>query len=74
MSMFSQLLVVTLAGQVEPVFVDLRPEIGGRWLLEAVVEEVQHDEDDEEEEPVKRRWVPPLTQSPTPTDNHSWMC
>ena len=44
----SKMLVVTLHGQVQPVFVDLR-EGGGRWELEASGEEVEGDDEDEEE-------------------------
>ena len=42
------MLVVTLHGQVQPVFVDLRPD-GGRWELEASVEDPEADDEEEEE-------------------------
>lgn len=44
------MLVVTLAAQIQPVFVDLR-EKGGRWDLEVPTE---HDEEDEDEEATKK--------------------
>jgi COMPASS component SWD1 len=49
-SPISQMLVVTLHTQVQPVFVDLRPEIGGRWELTTTQEEEEEamDEDDED--------------------------
>ncbi|KAM0752903.1 WD40 repeat-like protein [Meredithblackwellia eburnea MCA 4105] len=50
----SKMLVVTLQGQVQPVFVDLRTE-GGRWNLEPIVEEDEEDEDDEDDGSKKNR-------------------
>lgn len=48
------MLVVTLHGQTQPVFVDLR-EGGGRWELEPPPdeEEVQEEEDDEDMEIIR---------------------
>ncbi|BGP08186.1 chromatin binding protein [Rhodotorula toruloides] len=50
----SKMLVVTLHGQTQPVFVDLR-EGGGRWELEPPPdeEEVQEEEDDEDMEIIR---------------------
>ncbi|BGP55776.1 chromatin binding protein [Rhodotorula sphaerocarpa] len=44
----SKLLVVTLHGQTQPVFVDLRTSGGGRWELEPPPDEDEMDEDQEE--------------------------
>ncbi|GAA5845463.1 hypothetical protein JCM9279_003041 [Rhodotorula babjevae] len=44
----SNMLVATLNGQTQPVFVDLREEGGGRWELEPPPDEEEEDEDDEE--------------------------
>lgn len=38
-TIYSKLLIVTLHAQVQPVFVDLRLGIGGRWDLDVKVEE-----------------------------------
>ncbi|KWU47190.1 WD40 repeat-like protein [Rhodotorula sp. JG-1b] len=45
----SKLLVVTLHGQTQPVFVDLRDEGGGRWELEPPPDEDEMVEDEDEE-------------------------
>ncbi|GAA5878946.1 hypothetical protein JCM3774_000668 [Rhodotorula dairenensis] len=45
----SQLLVVTLHGQTQPVFVDLRDEGGGRWELEPPPDEDEVADDEDEE-------------------------
>ena len=45
----SKLLVVTLHGQTQPVFVDLREEGGGRWELEPPPDEDEVAEDEDEE-------------------------
>jgi COMPASS component SWD1 len=50
---YSKMLIVTLHGQVQPVFVDLRADIGGRWELETPPEETEEDEEDEDDAPKK---------------------
>ncbi|POY74570.1 hypothetical protein BMF94_2331, partial [Rhodotorula taiwanensis] len=45
----SKLVVVTLHGQTQPVFVDLREDGGGRWELEPPPDEDEMEEDADEE-------------------------
>ncbi|GAA6040189.1 hypothetical protein JCM8097_004172 [Rhodosporidiobolus ruineniae] len=45
----SKMLVVTLHGQTQPVFVDLREELGGRWELETPPDEEEQEEEEDEE-------------------------
>lgn len=47
------MLVVTLASQAQPVFVDLRSHVGGRWALETDLED-DEDVDEDEEVTVKK--------------------
>lgn len=51
----SKMLVVTLFAQVQPVFVDLRAEVGGRWELELPKDEEEEDEEEDEDEEVQRK-------------------
>lgn len=57
----SKLLVVTLHGQTQPVFVDLRDEGGGRWELEPPPDEDEMAEDEDEEMETIRSVLPPFT-------------
>jgi len=43
------MLVATLHGQTQPVFVDLREEGGGRWELEPPPDEEDEEDEDEDE-------------------------
>ncbi|GAA6003210.1 hypothetical protein JCM10207_001801 [Rhodosporidiobolus poonsookiae] len=47
----SKLLVVTLHGQTQPVFVDLREQVGGRWELETPPDEEEEEDEDDEDAP-----------------------
>lgn len=47
--MYSQLVIVTLHGQTQPVLVDLR-DGGGRWELEPPNDDEQQEDNDGEEE------------------------
>mgnify|MGYP001573698919 FL=1 len=54
------MLIVTLHAQVQPVFVDLRSEVGGRWELSAETTPEPNGEEgegEEEEETKKSRCV-----------------
>jgi COMPASS component SWD1 len=51
------MLVVTLHAQVQPVFVDLRTETGGRWELETTPEETEGDGEEDEDAPKKTGWA-----------------
>lgn len=55
----SKLLVVTLAAQAQPVFVDLRNDtpFGGRYELETTSPEPEEEGEDDEEEVAKPRSV-----------------
>jgi hypothetical protein len=59
----SKLLVVTLHGQTQPVFVDLRDEGGGRWELEPPPDEDEMAEDEDEEMETIRSVLPPPPSS-----------
>ncbi|GAA5975983.1 hypothetical protein JCM11641_002858 [Rhodosporidiobolus odoratus] len=47
----SKMLVVTLHGQTQPVFVDLRDETGGRWELETPPDEEEEEDEEDEDAP-----------------------
>ncbi|BGP16354.1 hypothetical protein JCM10213_004895 [Rhodosporidiobolus nylandii] len=47
----SKMLVVTLHGQTQPVFVDLRQGTGGRWELETPPDEEEEDDEEDEDAP-----------------------
>jgi hypothetical protein len=47
----SNMLVVTLHGQTQPVFVDLREQSQGRWELETPPDEEEEEDDDDEDAP-----------------------
>ena len=50
---------MTLHGQTQPVFVDLRDEGGGRWELEPPPDEDEMVEDEDEEMETIRSVLPP---------------
>ncbi|KPV74652.1 uncharacterized protein RHOBADRAFT_53613 [Rhodotorula graminis WP1] len=45
----SKMLVATLHGQTQPLFIDLREEGGGRWELEPPADDEEEDDEDDEE-------------------------
>ncbi|GAA5885881.1 hypothetical protein JCM6882_004189 [Rhodosporidiobolus microsporus] len=47
----SKMLVVTLHGQTQPVFVDLRDQTGGRWELETPPDEEEEEDEEDEDAP-----------------------
>jgi hypothetical protein len=68
------MLVVTLAAQAQPVFVDLRRVKGGRWELETAPEEeeeppLEKGEDEEGEEEEEAEAPKKIKQGPLALDS-----
>jgi hypothetical protein len=56
------MLVVTLHGQTQPVFVDLREQTQGRWELETPPDEEEEEDEDDEDAPRIIRFVLPFCE------------